>query len=126
MSGGDEATVIAELKAALCAFNRERDWEQFHHPKDLAIALNVEAGELLEHFLWKQGEAGLDQEGLRQELADVFITALNLASRLDVDVASAVRDKLAFNAERYPVELARGNALKYDALARKGDGVSDA
>ena len=80
MSRGDDATVIAELKAALSAFNTERDWAQFHHPKDLAMALNVEAGELLEHFLWKANDAPFDSDGVRQELADVVIAALNLAS----------------------------------------------
>jgi len=116
VSAGDDATVIAELKDALAAFNRERDWEQFHTPKDLAAALSVEAGELLELFLWKRKGDLPDAERTRQELADVFITALNLASRLGVDVAGAVRDKIALNAKRYPVALSKGNATKYDAF----------
>ena len=116
MSPGDDGTVIAELKAALAAFNAERDWEQFHQPKDLAVALSVEAAELLELFLWKREGEAADPDKVRQELGDVFITALNLASRLDIDVAQAVRDKIALNAERYPVALSKGNARKYDAL----------
>ena len=116
MTGSDDETPIAELKAALIAFNRERDWEQFHQPKDLAMALSVEAGELLELFLWKRPSDPLDDEALRQELADVVITALNLSNRLGIDVTQAVRDKIALNAERYPVALSKGNARKYDAL----------
>ena len=116
MSGADTETPIADLKAAVAAFNRERDWEQFHQLKDLAMALSVEAGELLELFLWRGEEDPPDAELMRQELADVVITALNLANYLEVDVTTAVRDKMRLNAERYPVALSKGNAKKYTEL----------
>ena len=118
VSTNDTDTVIAELKAALGAFNAEREWEQFHSAKDLAMALSVEAAELLELFLWRDVDAPVALDRAREELADVFITALNLASRLDIDVAEAVRAKMALNAQRYPVALSKGNARKHDQLTR--------
>ena len=89
-------------------FNEARDWGRFHHPKDLAMCLAAEAGELLEPFLWKATEDALDGQAIREELADVVICAVNLASRLDIDLAAAVDAKIALNGERYPVERAKG------------------
>ena len=107
------------LEAAL-AFRRERDWEQFHSPRNLAIAIAVEAGELLEHFQWmRDGEARPTsdaREALELEMADVAILLSYLAADLGVDLDASVRRKLALNAARYPVEKARGSALKYDRL----------
>lgn len=108
---------LATLRAALAAFNRERDWEQFHRPRDLAMALSVEAGELLELFLWKADDAAPERARLREELGDVLICLVNLAARLDVDLLDAAYDKLANNARKYPVAAARGNAKKWDELA---------
>ncbi len=105
---------LASLAEALAAFNEAREWGRFHTPRDLAMALSVEAGELLELFLWKQGPDDLPaRERLREELGDVLICLVNLAGRLEIDLLAAARDKLAKNAERYPVERARGNAIKW-------------
>ncbi len=112
----DEYTTIKALKERLETFNRERDWEQFHHPKDLAMQVAVEAGELLEPFLWKKDGDALDTQAISAELADVIITAVNLSSKLDVDLMQAIELKLQQNAERYPVDKARGRAEKYDQL----------
>jgi NTP pyrophosphatase (non-canonical NTP hydrolase) len=100
---------------ALKKFRDERNWEQFHNAKDLAIALSIESNELLEQFLWKEStEANRDK--LKEELADVFSYAFLLADKLDLDVKEIVLDKIKLNAEKYPVEKAKGNAKKYDEL----------
>ena len=109
---------IASLHAALSAFNRERDWEQFHTPRDLATALSVEAAELLELFLWRRPNDPLpNAERLREEVGDVFICLCNFARATGIDLLDAATHKLELNARRYPVAAARGNALKHDALA---------
>lgn len=100
---------------ALLKFRNERDWEQFHNPKDLALAINIEAGELLELFLWKEAEDA-KKERVKEELADVFSFALLLAEKYDFDVEEIVLDKIKSNAEKYPVEKAKGTAKKYDEL----------
>ena len=98
-------------------FRRERDWEQFHTPQNLAIAISVEAGELLEQFQWHLPSDTVLQETRRnavaQEIADVAILLSYLAHDLGIDIDLAVRQKLAINAERYPVERAIGSARKY-------------
>ena len=112
----DTQTVIEELKEAVRVFARERDWGQFHSPKNLAMGLAIEAAELMEHFLWKtqeESERPEDRESVSRELADIFIFTLNLAARLDLDLAAATERKLAENARKYPVHLARGKALKH-------------
>ncbi len=106
---------IEELTAALINFRNEREWEQFHNAKDLALAINVEAGELLELFLWKKAEDA-DKNKVREELADVFAFALLLANKYGFDVKEIVLDKIKLNGEKYPVEKAKGNAKKYDEL----------
>jgi NTP pyrophosphatase (non-canonical NTP hydrolase) len=104
-----------EITAALLKFRDERDWAQFHNPKDLALALNIEAGELLESFLWKTPEqANLDQ--VKEELADVFAFAFLLADQYDFDVKQIVLEKIAKNALKYPVEKSKGVAKKYTEL----------
>ncbi len=107
------------LQAAL-AFRNEREWEQFHSPRNLAIAIAVEAGELLEQFQWmKDGEirpTAFQLEAVRLEIADVAILLSYLAFDLNVNIDEAARAKLALNAERYPVGKSRGSSAKYDAL----------
>lgn len=112
---------LLELRDRLRAFSAERDWDQFHAPKNLAIALSVEAAELLEHFQWlsEAASAALPAETLakvREELADVFLYLIRLADRTGVDLLTAARDKLAANAAKYPVERARGSSRKYTEL----------
>ncbi len=106
---------IPEIIQALLKFRNERDWEQFHNPKDLALALNVEAGELLEAFLWKN-PADANPEKVKEELADVFAFAFLLADKYGFDVKQIVLNKVTENAEKYPVEKAKGTAKKYTEL----------
>jgi NTP pyrophosphatase (non-canonical NTP hydrolase) len=104
-----------ELQKALIDFRDERDWEQFHNPKDLALALSIEAAELNELFLWKQPEDA-NQDKIKEELADVLAYALLLANTYDLDISQIVLDKIKKNAEKYPVDRAKGTAKKYDEL----------
>jgi NTP pyrophosphatase (non-canonical NTP hydrolase) len=99
----------------LLQFRNERDWEQFHNPKDLALAINVEAGELLELFLWKNAE-NADKEKIKEELADVFAFCFLLADKYQLNVRDIVLEKIRKNAEKYPVDKAKGTAKKYDEL----------
>lgn len=94
---------IAALTAELVAFRDARDWAQYHTPRDLALALSIEAAELNELFLWKTSLAEVETARLREELADVFAYAFMLAERLDFDVAEIVRAKMVLNARKYPV-----------------------
>jgi NTP pyrophosphatase (non-canonical NTP hydrolase) len=100
---------------ALLEFRDARDWKQFHNPKDLAVALSIEASELLEHFLWK-GADEADPAGIREELADVLAYALLLAHHYGLDPEEIVLDKVRLNAERYPADKARGRATKHTEL----------
>lgn len=104
-----------EIIEALLKFRNERDWEQFHNPKDLALAINIEAGELLEEFLWKKYEDA-NKEKIEEELADVFAYAFLLASKYNFDVKEIVLKKIKKNAEKYPVDKSKGTAKKYDEL----------
>ena len=104
-----------EIIHALLKFRNERDWEQFHNPKDLALAINVEAGELLELFLWKNSEEA-NKEQVKEELADVFAFAFMLAEKYNFDVKEIVLEKIRRNAEKYPIEKAKGSAKKYNEL----------
>ncbi len=120
MTATDGDTTILALRERVSAFVRERDWEQFHQPKDLAAAIAIEAGELLERFLWRtpaEVEAVARRPEARgpiaDELADVVIYCLSLANRLELDVTTAVGAKLAANEARYPARLVRGRADKY-------------
>jgi len=104
-----------EITAALLKFRDERDWAQFHNAKDLALALNIEAAELLELFLWKNAEdANVDK--IKEELADVFSYALLLAEKYDLDVKQIILDKIELNSTKYPVDKAKGTAKKYNEL----------
>lgn len=104
-----------EITAALLKFRDERDWAQFHNPKDLALALNIEAAELLELFLWKNAEDA-NVEKIKEELADVFSYALLLAEKYNLDVKQIILDKIALNDAKYPVNKAKGTAKKYNEL----------
>jgi len=106
---------IKKITQALIQFRDERDWAQFHNAKDLAVALNIEAGELLEAFLWKSSEEA-KSEKVKEELADVFAYALLLAHKYEFDIEEIVLEKIQTNAEKYPVEKAKGTAKKYDEL----------
>lgn len=115
------ASPFAELTEALRSFAAERDWEQFHTPKNLAAALAVEAGEVLEHFQWLTPEQSLaltaeQRAGVALELADVLLYLLRLADRSGIDLERAAWDKLALNAKKYPADKARGSARKYTEL----------
>jgi dCTP diphosphatase len=119
----DAATTTAELKARVLAFARERDWEQFHAPKNLSMALAAEAGELMEHFLWatpEQSQAvvrdAVKRRKIEDELADVVIYALEFANMTGIDVAAAIERKMVENAKKYPVEKSRGRSDKYTEL----------
>jgi dCTP diphosphatase len=105
---------------ALLAFRAARAWEPFHTPRNLAVGIAVEAGELLEQFQWREaGDEGLhpgQAAAVTAEMADVAILLTYLAHDLGIDLDQAVQDKLAANAQRYPVEKAKGRATKYDAL----------
>jgi NTP pyrophosphatase (non-canonical NTP hydrolase) len=107
-----------QLQQQLREFAAERDWDQFHSPKNLSMALIAEAAELVEHFQWltqEQSRALPDrkQAEVAQELADIFIYLLRLADKLDIDLLQATQDKLRLNAEKYPAEHVRGSAKKY-------------
>ena len=119
----DSTTTLAELKTRVLAFAREREWEQFHAPKNLSMALAAEAGELMEHFLWATPEQSkaitadaVKRAKIADELADVVIYALEFANVTGLDVAAAIEAKMAANAQKYPVEKSRGRAEKYDEL----------
>jgi len=104
-----------EILKELRNFRDERDWGQFHNPKDLALALNIESSELLEAFLWKSPEDA-DIEKVKEELADVFAYALLLADNYSLNVEQIVLDKIKKNHKKYPVNKARGSAKKYTEL----------
>ena len=121
-AGSNLDTWQALLDAAR-RFRDARDWSQFHTPKNLAAAIAIEAAELQERFLWKTDEeiafdlkVGPKRDAVVEEVADVFLFALLLADRLEIDVGQAIADKLAANEQKYPVALARGNARKYTEL----------
>jgi NTP pyrophosphatase (non-canonical NTP hydrolase) len=104
-----------EIIDALLKFRDDRDWEQFHNSKDLAIAISIEANELLELFLWKDAEAA-NREKLKGELADILSFALLLAHKEGLDIKEIVLEKIKENAQKYPIDKAKGTAKKYDEL----------
>lgn len=106
---------IAALQNEALAFRDARDWAQFHNAKDLAAGLSIEASELLECFLWKDARSA-DPAKVREELADVLVFALLFAHEAKIDIPSAVREKLAKNSVKYPVDKAKGRSDKYDVL----------
>ncbi|MFZ5496700.1 MAG: nucleotide pyrophosphohydrolase [Verrucomicrobiota bacterium] len=119
----DATATVAALRERVLAFAREREWEQFHSPKNLSMALAAEAGELLEHFLWAESRDSAapladpkKREQIEDEIADVVIYALEFANVGGIDLAKAIGAKLAKNAAKYPVEKARGRSAKYTEL----------
>ncbi|QJE03285.1 nucleotide pyrophosphohydrolase [Massilia forsythiae] len=114
---------LEQLRGIVRAFVDERDWDQFHSPRNLAAALTVEAAELLEHFQWLQhgrpdelGAAKLAE--VRHEMADVLVYLVRLADKLDVDLLAAVQDKMVLNRAKYPADQVRGDARKYHEYKR--------
>lgn len=112
-----------DLSRRISEFVAERDWEQFHSPKNLSMALTVEAAELLEHFQWLTQEESRHlpapkRDQVAEELADVFIYLVRLADRLEIDLYAAAERKLAVNEANYPIDLAKGNARKYTEFDR--------
>ena len=111
---------IKEIQDKLAKFAEERDWDQFHSPKNLVMALTSEVGELNELFQWLTEEQSSMKddigkvEEIRKEIADIFIYLLRLADKLDIDIEEAVREKIEINAKKYPIDLAKGNATKYN------------
>lgn len=106
---------LKQLTEEVLAFTRDRDWDQFHNPKDLAIALSIESSELLEAFLWKKPEeARLDK--IKEELADVINYAILIADKCKLDIYEIVTEKLKLNGEKYPVDKSKGSAKKYNEL----------
>jgi NTP pyrophosphatase (non-canonical NTP hydrolase) len=117
---------LAQLRDLVRQFVDERDWDQFHTPKNLSAALSVEAAELLEHFQWLQtggaGELGEDKlRAVRHEMADVLVYLVRLADKLDVDLMAAVSEKMVLNRAKYPADQVRGDARKYNEYKRAGD-----
>ncbi len=119
----DNTTTLQDLKDRVGDFARERDWLQFHSPKNLSMALAAEAAELMEHFLWVEPGKSLERATdearrakIEEELADVVIYAIEFANVTGIDLAEAVAKKMVQNARKYPVEKARGRAEKYTEL----------
>ncbi|NQY33011.1 MAG: nucleotide pyrophosphohydrolase [Coraliomargarita sp.] len=119
----DHETRLQEIKDKVLAFAKERDWEQFHSPKNLSMAIAAEAAELMEHFLWQSAEESHEDirtEKLRakveEELADIFIFAIEFANVTGIDISAIIEAKMKRNAEKYPVEKAKGRSDKYTDL----------
>ncbi|MFA5257226.1 MAG: nucleotide pyrophosphohydrolase [Opitutales bacterium] len=119
----DLETTFAEFKTRIRLFAEERDWPQFHTPKNLSMALAAEAAELMEHFLWldsvqSQNLADDPVKGpkVREEIADILIYALEFANVTGIDVAKAIEDKIRINGIKYPVDKCKGSSKKYDEL----------
>lgn len=117
----NQQDTLIELRNALRSFAEARDWQQFHTAKNLVMALSGEVGEVTEHFQWLTPEASMTlgdatRADVALELADVLLYLIRLADVLDIDLGDAARNKLALNAQRYPVDKAFGKADKYDRL----------
>ena len=118
---------LEQLRKRLQEFADERDWDQFHSPKNLAMALIVEAAEMVEHFQWltEAESSKLPADKLQEveyELADIQIYLIRLAGKLGIDLGKAVDEKIRINAEKYPAEKVRGSHKKYDEYEEYGDG----
>jgi NTP pyrophosphatase (non-canonical NTP hydrolase) len=116
---------VSELQFKLRQFAAERDWEQFHNPKNLSMALVAEAGELAEVFQWLTEEQSIEisQDArkltrAREEMADVLIYLLRLADKLNLDLELAIVEKIQKNAEKYPIHLSKGNSIKYSEFGK--------
>lgn len=110
--------ISSELVEQILAFSRERDWEQFHNPKDLAISISMEAAELLADFQWTGSDLqGKNPENIREELADVMIYCILMADSVHADIGEIIQKKLETDDRKYPVSKAKGNAKKYTELS---------
>ena len=112
---------LTKLKSEINEFARERNWDQFHNPKNLAMALSVEASELIEIFQWLDLEQSVEilrnpekKEKVKDELADILIYLLRLSEKCDVDLMAAAKNKIVKNRAKYPADLVKGKAKKYD------------
>lgn len=112
-----------KLDQDITQFVKERDWEQFHSVKNLTMALNVESSELMEIFQWLSEEKSNDVKSdpkilskVEDEVADVFVYLMRILNKTEIDLEKAVRNKMKKNADKYPVELSKGNSKKYDEL----------
>lgn len=117
---------LADIQLAVDNFANERDWDKFHTPKNLAMALTVEASELLEHFQWLEGETShqlppTTHQAVREEIADVQVYLARLADKLDIDIFQAVEEKIQKNKKNYPVEQCFGSAKKYTEYQKSTD-----
>lgn len=117
----DKTATIEELKKTISTFITERDWDQFHTPKNLSMAIAAEAAELMEHFLWVESKDSFKtfknkENQVKEEVADIIIYLLCFANQTDIDVSDAILHKLALNAKKYPVEKCKGKSLKYNEL----------
>jgi NTP pyrophosphatase (non-canonical NTP hydrolase) len=112
---GNKGYSIQEMISEVIKFRDERDWKQFHNPKDLAISLSLEVSELLENFQWKTSEEAVkkNHDNMKDELADVVMYAMMLANELEIDLEEAIIKKLEKNREKYPIEKAKGSSKKY-------------
>jgi dCTP diphosphatase len=122
----DSQTTLQQLKEVAIAFRDERDWAQFHTPKDLAVALSIEAAELLEHFRFKDDEAveeylaeAENRRAVSYELADLLIFIFHMSDRLGIDLSQAYLEKIEICVKRYPPQLVRGSSRKYTEWARE-------
>lgn len=123
----DQETTIHDLKKRMAAFVRERDWEQFHTPKNLSMSIAIEAAELMEHFQWltveqskKLGASALQE--VSEELADIVIYALSLSNFLELDLSDAILHKMEKNSRKYPKEQVRGKSHKYTYYKNSDNG----
>ncbi len=118
----DQKTTVEQLKLIMQRFKAERNWDQYNTPKNLSMAIAIEAGELMEHFLWmedsKAAEALLDKkrDEIEAEVADIFAYMLSLCAGYNIDLSSAFERKMKLNAEKYPVDKAKGRHNKYNEL----------
>ena len=119
----DHNTTLNEIKDRVLKFAQERDWEQFHSPKNLSMAISAESAELMEHFLWQSSVAShTDLEDLKlrgkveEELADIFIFAIEFANVTGIDIAKIIESKMSLNAKKYPIEKSKGRSDKYTEL----------
>lgn len=115
VENGFKSSIFDELIEEIVEFRDERNWKQFHNPKDLAISLSLEAGELLENFQWKSSEEAVAEnlENIKDEIADVVIYAMLLSHELGINLEQAIRDKIQKNKQKYPVDKAFGSRKKY-------------
>jgi dCTP diphosphatase len=121
----DQQITLHELKQRMATFVRERDWEQFHSPKNLSMSISIEAAELMEHFQWLTVEQSeqLDPQALQEigeELADIVLYSLSMANHLQIDLSETVLAKMSKNERKYPQDQVRGKAHKYTYYQKQG------